>query len=90
MINEEKYENLIIEMLDKRNEGYLKKNDFIVMMYLLIVIDENRCIYIKQRRIANATGLTKSEVSKSLKRLIEAEILIRENNECEEGYKINI
>lgn len=88
MINQKNYQNIIKNLMELREHGYLKKNDLIIMMYLVAILDTEKYIEVKQITICNFTYLTRSEVSKSIKRLLEQNILEKKSGDFESGFKI--
>ncbi|NFL41809.1 MarR family transcriptional regulator [Clostridium botulinum] len=89
MVREELYQNIVKRMMELRSEEDLKKNDFVIMLYLLGVLNNTEPTEIKQSRIVEFTGLSKSDVSKSINRLISQEILSRVDDDFKFGLKIN-
>lgn len=87
-MDEKVYKKVVKKIMELRGDGILKKNDLIIMMYLLAILDTEEYREIKQSKICNFTYLTKSEVSKSIKRLLEAEVLERKIGDFESGLKI--
>ena len=89
MISENTYKNIIENMMDLRVNGDLKKTDFVVMAYLLCCLSDTEPKEIKQKNIVEFTQLPKSDVSKSIKRLISANILIELEDKYNPGLKLN-
>lgn len=89
MVNEEVQKNIIENMMDLRSDGYLKKTDFVVMAYLLCCLNDTEPKGIKQKDIVEFTQLPKSDVSKSIKRLISGNILIESEDKYNPGLKLN-
>lgn len=81
--------NIIERMMVLRNNGDLKKTDFVVMAYLLCCLDGTKPKEIKQKNIVEFTYLPKSDVSKSIKRLISTKILIKSEDKYDPGFKLN-
>lgn len=90
MVNEIMYQSVVKNLMDLRENGKLKKNDLIIMMYLLAILNCEEYKEVKQMKICQFTSLTKSEVSKSISRLLENEILEKKSEYFESGFKITM
>lgn len=66
---------LLLKYLEYAALSELKSKDYKVFLYILPQLIEKSSIKINQNDIANELGISKSEVSKGLKRLESAEII---------------
>lgn len=65
-----------------------KTKDYRVLLYLLPKLRKGKLIKINQAKIADELDIAKTDVSKSIKKLIEGKILCLEDQES--GWKVNI
>ena len=89
MVDSSSYMTIIKEMCDLRDLELLKKTDFVVMSYLFARLNTNNATEVKQKTIAEFTSLPKSDVSKSIKRLTDTDILIKVTDPAMPGFKLN-
>lgn len=71
--------------------GQLKRKDYRVLLYLmpkLARLDEGEFARINQAKIADDLEIAKTDVSRSIKKLIEAKIIEPQNKE--KGWKLDI
>ncbi|NFM16718.1 hypothetical protein FDB88_05775 [Clostridium sporogenes] len=66
---------LLLKYLEYAALSHLKSKDYKVLLYILPELIEKPSVKINQNNIANELGISKSEVSKGLKRLEYAEII---------------
>lgn len=93
IVIEESWINSILKLY---RDGYyenplvvkLKKVDFLVLWYLVKILDNETFRDFKQKRVSNALGIDKSDVSKSIKRLKKASIIIENKSDDNFGYKL--
>ena len=95
MISKEMYRIIVTEMIKHKsnlcggyNEDFLNSNDFVVMMYLIGILDCENFKEIKSSRIADIIEMKKSDVKDSIDRLTKLKILIESKEEFNFGFKI--
>lgn len=90
MLDNNHYIAIIQKMNKLRDSKKLKKTDFVVMSYLFARLNTNSAVEIKQKTISDFTLLSKPDVCKSIKRLINNEILINVKDDIMPGFKLNV
>lgn len=80
-----KYKEFIKKILEMRMMGLIRHRDITVLNSVMLWLDFEREVDIKNKRIVMINGMDKADVSKSIKKLKEMAIII----EGEIGYKLN-
>ncbi|KAI3350150.1 hypothetical protein [Clostridium botulinum] len=95
MIEKEAYMNIVMRMMKYKNNEYedeenkqLESDDFIIMVYLFGILDNEKPIEVKNSRISEITKIPKKFVKNSIKRLVELGILVEVNDRFNFGLKI--
>lgn len=77
----------IQEIFKLRKDGVLKKNDYLLILALLLLGADENFISLKQKDVMKITTLTKSDTSKSFKSLQKTRMILRRNTS---EYKLNL
>lgn len=77
--------NFLAKVLEIREEGCIRHRDITTLVALMTFIEFDKEIDVKNRRLVNLTGIDKAAISRSIKTLIEEEIII----DGERGYTLN-
>lgn len=82
---ERQYKNFFRKILELRGSKAIRHRDITVLLALIQWINFEDEIDIRNKKLVNISYMDKSDVSKSVKKLIETGIVI----ETDMGYKLN-
>lgn len=82
---ERQYKNFLKKVLELRGQKFIRHRDITVLLAMLQWINFEDEIDIRNKKLVNISHMDKSDVSKSVKKLIQAGIII----ENDMGYKLN-
>ena len=80
-----KYKEFFHKVLQLRGDGIIRHSDITTLIAMMQWIDFDTVNDVKNKRLVNITDIDKSNISKSIKTLIKAGIVI----ENDKGYRLN-
>lgn len=69
-------QHAILEILKMKNDGKITGRDFDVLMFCATILDYENLVQLPYRIIEDQLGIKKPHISRSMKKLVELEILI--------------